>query len=44
MTAPTRITGQSDSGVRDYRTPESLPRPSGRLTKEDLDPLVKDAG
>jgi RNA polymerase sigma-70 factor (ECF subfamily) len=32
------------SDVRDYRTPESLPRPGGRLTKEDLDPLVKDAG
>jgi len=44
MTAPTRTAEQSDNSVRDYRTPESLPRPGGRLTKEDLDPLVKDAG
>ncbi|WP_456356071.1 RNA polymerase sigma factor ShbA [Amycolatopsis rifamycinica] len=44
MTAPPRTTEASTSSVRDYRTPESLPRPSGRLTKEDLDPLVKDAG
>ncbi|WP_410671036.1 RNA polymerase sigma factor ShbA [Amycolatopsis sp. cmx-4-68] len=44
MTAPPSTTEQSVSDVRDYRTPESLPRPSGRLTKEDLDPLVKDAG
>jgi RNA polymerase sigma-70 factor (ECF subfamily) len=44
MTAPTRTTQQSDGSDRDYRTLESSPRPSGRLTKEDLDPLVKDAG
>ncbi|UOZ10853.1 MULTISPECIES: RNA polymerase sigma factor ShbA [unclassified Amycolatopsis] len=44
MTAPSRTTGESATEVRDYRTPESLPRPGGRLTKEDLDPLVKDAG
>ncbi|WP_410571610.1 RNA polymerase sigma factor ShbA [Amycolatopsis sp. cmx-4-61] len=44
MTAPPRTTEESASSVRDYRTPESLPRPGGRLTKEDLDPLVKDAG
>ncbi|WIX85514.1 RNA polymerase sigma factor ShbA [Amycolatopsis sp. DG1A-15b] len=37
-------TEQTASNVRDYRTPESMPRPGGRLTKEDLDPLVKDAG
>jgi RNA polymerase sigma-70 factor (ECF subfamily) len=37
-------TEQTTSDVRDYRTPESMPRPGGRLTKEDLDPLVKDAG
>ncbi|WP_370943537.1 RNA polymerase sigma factor ShbA [Amycolatopsis sp. cg5] len=30
--------------VPGYVTPETLPRPGGRLTKEDLDPLVKDAG
>ncbi|GLY35950.1 hypothetical protein Amsp01_019740 [Amycolatopsis sp. NBRC 101858] len=33
----------SAGDVRDYRTPKSLTRTSGRLTKEDLDPLVKDA-
>ncbi|WP_370971737.1 RNA polymerase sigma factor ShbA [Amycolatopsis sp. cg9] len=44
MTAPPQTTAEPTSAVRDYRTPESLPRPSGRLTKEDLDPLVKDAG
>src|SRR4051812_27745086 len=44
MTAPPRTTEVSATEVRDYRTPESLPRPGGRLTKEDLDPLVKDAG
>src|SRR4051812_33982083 len=44
MTAPPRTTEASASSDRDYRTPESLPRPGGRLTKEDLDPLVKDAG
>ncbi|WP_328618682.1 RNA polymerase sigma factor ShbA [Amycolatopsis sp. NBC_00355] len=32
------------SHTRDYRTPNSLPRPAGHLTKEDLEPLVKDAG
>jgi RNA polymerase sigma-70 factor (ECF subfamily) len=30
--------------VRGYTQPENLPRPGGRLTKEDLDPLVRDAG
>ena len=30
--------------VRGYSRPENLPRPAGRLTKEDLDPLVRDAG
>src|SRR5690349_12120587 len=30
--------------VPGYTTPENLPRPGGRLTKEDLDPLVRDAG
>ncbi|MEU4246580.1 RNA polymerase sigma factor ShbA [Amycolatopsis sp. NPDC026612] len=44
MTAPPRTTEVTASALRDYRTPESLPRPGGRLTKEDLDPLVKDAG
>ncbi|WP_284743647.1 RNA polymerase sigma factor ShbA [Amycolatopsis sp. RTGN1] len=44
MTAPTRTAEQSDNSDRDYRSLESSPRPSGRLTKEDLDPLVKDAG
>ncbi|SFW91421.1 RNA polymerase sigma factor ShbA [Amycolatopsis australiensis] len=44
MTAPPRTTAESGSAVRDYRTLESSPRPNGRLTKEDLDPLVKDAG
>jgi RNA polymerase sigma-70 factor (ECF subfamily) len=44
MTAPPRTTGESATVERDYRTPGSLPRPGGRLTKEDLDPLVKDAG
>ncbi len=36
-------TATSDA-VPGYTTPEALPRPGGRLTKEDLDPLVKDAG
>src|SRR5438067_6070833 len=43
MTAPPRPAAQSSSPVHDYRTPGSMPRPGGRLTKEDLDPLVKDA-
>jgi RNA polymerase sigma-70 factor (ECF subfamily) len=30
--------------VRGYTRPENLPRPGGRLTKEDLDPLVREAG
>lgn len=30
--------------VPGYTNPETLPRPGGRLTKEDLDPLVKEAG
>jgi RNA polymerase sigma-70 factor (ECF subfamily) len=29
--------------VQGYTMPESLPRPGGRLTKEDLDPLVREA-
>ncbi|MCU1685048.1 MAG: polymerase subunit sigma [Amycolatopsis sp.] len=29
--------------VEGYTTPETLPRPGGRLTKEELDPLVRDA-
>ena len=44
MTAPAKTATESATAVRDYRTPEKLPRPGGRLTKEDLDPLVKDAG
>ena len=28
--------------VRGYTRPENLPRPGGRLTKEDLDPLVRE--
>ncbi|MEC3973668.1 RNA polymerase sigma factor ShbA [Amycolatopsis sp. H20-H5] len=48
MSAPssTKQSGLSavPAPVEGYTTPESLPRPSGRLTKEDLDPLVKDAG
>jgi RNA polymerase sigma-70 factor (ECF subfamily) len=44
MTAPPRTTEESAPELRDYRAPEHLPRPGGRLTKEDLDPLVKDAG
>lgn len=44
MTAPAKTAVDSGTAVRDYRTPETLPRPGGRLTKEDLDPLVKDAG
>ena len=42
--APRPNARKSATAVRDYRTPESVPRPGGRLTKEDLDPLVKDAG
>jgi RNA polymerase sigma-70 factor (ECF subfamily) len=30
--------------VRGYTRPENMPRPGGRLTKEDLDPLVRAAG
>jgi RNA polymerase sigma-70 factor (ECF subfamily) len=29
--------------VQGYTRPESLPRPGGRLSKEELDPLVRDA-
>lgn len=29
--------------VQGYTRPESMPRPSGRLSKEELDPLVRDA-
>jgi RNA polymerase sigma-70 factor (ECF subfamily) len=30
--------------VQGYTKPEDLPRPGGRLTKENLDPLVREAG
>jgi RNA polymerase sigma-70 factor (ECF subfamily) len=30
--------------VRGYVRPENMPRPGGRLTKEDLDPVVRAAG
>ncbi|WP_326569236.1 RNA polymerase sigma factor ShbA [Amycolatopsis rhabdoformis] len=48
MTAPSktsRTEAAADEGdVPGYVTPETLPRPAGRLTKEDLDPLVVAAG
>ncbi|QRP44437.1 RNA polymerase sigma factor ShbA [Amycolatopsis sp. FDAARGOS 1241] len=48
MTAPSKPARSeiaADEGdVPGYVAPETLPRPSGRLTKEDLDPLVLAAG
>lgn len=40
----TASTTPNPDTVPGYTNPETLPRPGGRLTKEDLDPLVKDAG
>src|SRR5687768_2065404 len=40
----TASTATNRDTVPGYTNPETLPRPGGRLTKEDLDPLVKDAG
>jgi len=44
MTAPSKTSRSADSGVAGYVRPETLPRSGGRLTKEDLDPLVLAAG
>ncbi|MFI5609346.1 RNA polymerase sigma factor ShbA [Amycolatopsis sp. NPDC051903] len=48
MTAPSKParseTAADEGDVPGYVAPETLPRPSGRLTKEDLDPLVLAAG
>ncbi|WP_033294741.1 RNA polymerase sigma factor ShbA [Amycolatopsis jejuensis] len=44
MTAPSKTSRTEESGVAGYVNPETLPRSGGRLTKEDLDPLVRAAG
>ncbi|MEV0073941.1 MULTISPECIES: RNA polymerase sigma factor ShbA [unclassified Amycolatopsis] len=48
MTAPSKTShteaAADEADVPGYVTPETLPRPAGRLTKEDLDPLVVAAG
>ncbi|MCG3756796.1 MULTISPECIES: RNA polymerase sigma factor ShbA [Amycolatopsis] len=44
MTAPSKTSRTAVSGVEGYVSPATLPRSGGRLTKEDLDPLVRAAG
>ncbi|MFD2469580.1 RNA polymerase sigma factor ShbA [Amycolatopsis silviterrae] len=44
MTAPSKTSRTAGSDVAGYVSPATLPRSGGRLTKEDLDPLVCAAG
>ncbi|MBB4685401.1 RNA polymerase sigma factor ShbA [Amycolatopsis jiangsuensis] len=44
MSAPSKPSRTEEPAVTGYVTPEMLPRSGGRLTKEDLDPLVRAAG
>ncbi|WP_315661705.1 RNA polymerase sigma factor ShbA [Amycolatopsis sp. PS_44_ISF1] len=44
MTAPSKLARTAESVLPGHTRPDALPRGHGRLTKEELDPMVRAAG